>query len=426
MEMGLPIYLGYFSRPWYGISPFLQAKEVVLAREPPMHMDPGMPALTGTALVIVIIAMLLKKFRQPYVVAYMVAGIVLGPHVFALVTDAALLNRIGAFGVILLLFFVGMEVSLPNLVKNWRIVIIGTLLQVLISILCIWALGFWLNWPIARIVLLGFVISLSSTAVIIKMLHDGKEADSLVGQNVIGILLVQDFLVIPMLITINFMGGSHPSFSEIMLQVIGAIVIFGILAWIVMKKAISLPFAKYLKYDYELQVFFAFLICLGMASLTGLLGLSAALGAFVAGIIVAAAKETDWVQNSLESFRGIFVALFFVSIGMTVDLQFLINTWTVVLVLMVATLLTNTFINAGILRLLQVDFKEAFYAGALLSQIGEFSFVLAAVGFQAGIINDFGYQATIATIFATLLVSPLWIALVKTAVANNDPRSEVA
>ncbi len=378
-----------------------------------MDMDPSIPLLAASVLVVIVIALLMKRLNQPFVVAYMVAGVVLGPYVLEFVTDTELLNRIGAFGVLFLLFFVGAEISLPSLVKNWRIMIAGTVLQVVISIVCVWALGFWLSWPMSQIIFLGFVISLSSTAVIITMLKDRNETNSFVGQNVIGILLVQDFLLIPMLIAINLMGGGQLNVTNITLQIMGALLILALLIWLLVKKNIPLPFSKYIKRYQEIQTLIALFLGLGMAFITGLFGLSAALGAFLAGIIVSVAKETHSIQQSLESFRGIFVALFFVSIGMTVDLQFLANNWFIVLTLMLASLLTNTFINAGILKSLRVTVKDSLYAGALLSQIGEFSFVLAAIGLQTNIINEFAYQTTIATIFATLLISPAWIGLIK-------------
>lgn len=384
-----------------------------------MHMDPGIPLLIGAAFVIVLIALVLQKFKQPFVVAYMIAGIILGPQIMSLIPDTDLLHRLGAFGVLFLLFFVGMEVSLPHLVQNWKIVVIGTFLQVLISVLCIWGLGFWLSWPFPRVLLLGFVISLSSTAVIIKMLNDWGEQDSFVGQNVIGILLVQDIIIVPMMISINLLSGQQLNMTEITLQAIGALLIFGVISWIFIKKEFSLPFAKLIKKDHELQIFSALLICLACSFITGFLGLSAALGAFVGGIIVAAAKETDWIQKNLEPFKGIFVALFFVSIGMSVDLSFIRVEWPIIALLVLTAFLTNTLINVGILILLKVKRKEALYAGALLSQIGEFSFVLAAVGFQAGIINQYGYQATITTIFLSLLLSPLWISLVKNLTSST-------
>lgn len=156
-------------------------------------------------------------------------------------------------------------------------------------------------------------------------------------------------------------------------------------------------------------MFAALLICLGLSLLTGLAQLSTALGAFAAGILVTAARETKWVHHTLEPFRVIFVALFFVSIGMLVDVSFISSHTMQVILLVVAVLVGNTLLNGIILRFLGYRWRESLYAGALLGQIGEFSFVLAAVGLTAGIISDIAYQYTIAVIALSLLVSPFWI-----------------
>jgi CPA2 family monovalent cation:H+ antiporter-2 len=182
-----------------------------------------------------------------------------------------------------------------------------------------------------------------------------------------------------------------------------------------------LPFET-LRKDHEMQVFAAFVACFGLALLTGLLGLSAALGAFVAGILVTAARETQWVHLSLGPFRVVLVAVFFVSIGMLLDLVFLREHWITVCLLVAVTFLANTFINAIAFRSLGRNWNQSLYGGALLSQIGEFSFVLAAVGLEADLIAYTGYQITLAVIFLTLLLSPGWIALVKTltTLASSD------
>ncbi len=155
------------------------------------------------------------------------------------------------------------------------------------------------------------------------------------------------------------------------------------------------------------------MICLGLAFVTGILGLSTALGAFVGGIVVGMARETEWVHRSLEPFRVVFVALFFVSVGMLVDLDFLAANWRQVVLLVAAVFFTNTLINAGILRVFGSGWGDGLYGGALLSQIGEFSFVLAAVGFQTQTVSEFAYKATVLVIALSLLLSPAWIGFVR-------------
>ena len=378
-----------------------------------MHLDPVLPYTVGAIFAILILGLLLRSLKQPHVVGYLIAGVILGPHGMALVQDEVTLGRLGAIGVVLLLFFIGMEASPRKLIENWKVAVLGTVLQILISIGCVWPLGLILDWPIERIVLIGFVISLSSTAVVLKLLHDWKEFDTQVGQNVLVILLAQDLAVIPMLIILAMFDGSDAEHGNIYLQAGGAILIAGIVGYIAVKNTIRLPLGRILGEDLDMHVFAALAICLGLSLLTGLAGLSTALGAFVAGMLIGAAKETRWVHHSLEPFRVLFVALFFVSIGMLVDLGFLQSHWYQVGALIVLVLITNTFINAVILRMLGDNWRDSIYAGTLLPQIGEFSFLLAAVGIQAHIISDYGYQMTVVVISMSLLLSPAWIMLVK-------------
>ena len=378
-----------------------------------MHLDPIMPYLVGAILAVLLLGLILRSLRQPYVTGYLITGIILGPHGIALIEDDVLLGRLGAIGVVLLLFFIGMEVSPKKLLDNWKIAVIGTLLQIAISVGCVWPLGLFLDWPIDRIILIGFVISLSSTAVVLKLLQDWKEFESRVGQNVLVILLAQDLAIIPMLIILSMMGDSQADTGNIWLQAIAAVSMIIIVGYIAIKETIHLPLSKVLGNDHEMQVFAALCICLGLSLLTGLAGLSTALGAFVAGMIIGAAKETHWVHHSLESFRVIFIALFFVSIGMLVDINFIKDHWYQVSALVLLVIITNTFINGTILRMLGENWRDSLYAGTLLSQIGEFSFVLAAVGIQAHIITDYGYQMTVAVISISLLISPPWIMLTR-------------
>jgi len=363
--------------------------------------------------IIIVIGSILRYFRQPYVIAYILAGVLIGKHGFQLVIDEKVIHLLGEMGLILLLFFIGMETNLPNLIKNWKIPTFGTLFQILGSVLMLCLIGWIYDWSLNRIIVLGFIISLSSSAVVIKLLQDSKDNQSEIGQNVISILLMQDILIVPMLIMTNYLGGNVPSSNEIFLQILGGLLVIGGMIWVLKKKEFSLPFGEALKEDHELQVIFALIVCFGFATLTALFGLSAALGSFVGGMLVHAAKSTDWFHDSLHSFRVIFVALFFLSIGMLIDIQFLISNWKVIVGLLVAVYLSNHLINSVALVYFSRNWKTALYGGALLAQIGELSFMLASSAFYSTIITDFEYQLTIIVISLTLFISPFWIATTK-------------
>jgi CPA2 family monovalent cation:H+ antiporter-2 len=378
-----------------------------------MHLDPALPPAVAALFVVLIVVMLLTRLRQPHVVGYLVTGIILGPHVFGLITDQELVARLGNIGVVLLLFFIGMEISPKRLLKSWRIAVIGTIAQILISVFVVWLVGEYLGWTLSRSVLLGFVISLSSTAVVLKILQDKKELDSDTGQNVLGVLLFQDMAIIPMLIIIGLMSGNELAPLELSMQISGGIVMLLLAGWIIVKESIRLPLGNWIKQDHELQIFMALTLCFGLALLTGVFNLSTALGAFIGGMLIGAAKETQWVHNSLNPFRVLFVALFFMSVGLLVDMDFIILHWQQVSLLTLLVLTLNFFINTGIIRLLGDSWHDSIYSGALLAQVGEFGFVLASVGFHSHMISDYGYQLTITVVAVTLILSPALIAGVK-------------
>ncbi len=391
-----------------------------------MHADPMIPIFVSAIFVIVLIGIILKKLKQSHVVAYLLTGFLLGPYMLGFIQDQQALSRIGSFGVIFLLFFIGMEISPKRLIENWFVSVIGTFLQIASSVLIVSLLGIYLEWSIARIVLLGFVISLSSTAVVIKLLEDSNEMNTRVGQDVLGILLVQDVLIVPMLIILSFLGGHQPSSLELILQTVGGIAIISLVAFIVIKDKFHIPWFKHLKNDHELEVFAALGQCFGVAMFTGFMGLSAALGAFVGGMVVGSAKETHWVQEKLLSIRTIFIALFFVSVGMLIDLTFITNKIWQILFLVTMALLTNTIINAVILKVLGESWQVSLYGGSLLSQIGEFSFVVASVGYRTGIILYPAYEMTIAVIALTLFLSPLWIMFIRSITDITERRLKKA
>ncbi len=378
-----------------------------------MHMDPLIPYLAGAVLVVVGIGLTLRRFQQPLVVAYLLAGVVLGPHATGWIESSHVLEELGALGVLLLLFFVGMEISPAALLARWRVAVIGTALQVGVSVGLVALAGIALEWELPRIVLLGFVLSLSSTAVVLKLVRENRDEDPEVAQDVTAVLLAQDLAIVPMMIAISFLHGTEVPAEVLWTQGIGALGATALVAWICRRKVVRLPFARALRTDEELQVFVALLVCFGFAVLAAVLQLSAALGAFLAGLLVGAAKETRHFHEHLKPFEVVFVAAFFVSIGLLIDLEFLSTHWMMLAFLVALVFATNTGINAPALRVAGSSWRRSLYSASLLAQIGEFSFVLALVGYQSGIIEEFAYQTTLSVISLSLLVSPAWIVLVR-------------
>lgn len=367
------------------------------------------PKIVVFFIVALIMGLALRTFRIPSVVAYIITGLLLGPFGFSLITDEGLIANISNFGVILLLFFVGMEFSINEFISKWKLSIIGTLIQVIISVLVMFGIGLMFGWHIGRIILTGFVISLSSTAVIIKILENKGELKSKIGQDVLSILLIQDLAIIPMVIIITYFGGEKINSNQIILQIIGCILIIGFIVWLLKNKNISIPFVKKMREDPEFQILLAFIIGFGFAAITSIFGLSAALGAFIGGVFISSTKDNHWIHETLQSFKVIFLAAFFISIGIMVNLNFLFLNIGVITLLLLALYLTNTLINAIIFKLNGDSWKTSLYGGALLSQIGEFSFILVQIGLNNKIIQSYAYNLTISVIALSLMISPMWI-----------------
>ncbi|MEO9485280.1 MAG: cation:proton antiporter [Ekhidna sp.] len=363
--------------------------------------------------VILLLGLLLKKVNQPYIIAYILTGVILGPSGFGLVTEYETAEVIGELGLIILMFFIGMEISLKDFIAKWRIALFGTGLQVLISILLILVVGYYLGWSLNRILLLGFIISLSSSAVVIKLIEDNSIGKTRIGQNVISILLTQDILIVPMIIIMSFLTGGSVELSQVGLQLTGGVLIVGFLIYLLKKQTITLPFSKQLKNDHELQVFASLIVCFGLALLTSIFELSAGLGAFVAGLFIHSSKATKWLNKSLHAFRVVLISVFFLSIGMLIDIEFLIKNWMIISLLVLGVYLSNHGINAISLRMLGNSWRHSIYGGSFLAQIGEFSFVLASLGYHSDIMSTFSYQLTIIIISITILISPFWTLFTK-------------
>jgi CPA2 family monovalent cation:H+ antiporter-2 len=378
-----------------------------------MHGDTLIPVYTLVIVTILITGLIFKTIRIPYVVSYLFVGMLLGPNGIGFVENILLIRQFEIVGLVFLLFFVGMEISLEDLLKNWKVPVIGTIIQIVFTAGIVFLLGTFLQWRLIRVLLIGFVISLSSTAVVIKLLNEWNQHDTRVGRNVIGVLLVQDIALIPMIIVLDLMQGQSMPASDLILQLIGGTLLVFILIYLFRRKEIHLPFMRYFRGHKELQIFGALAICFGMVMLSEVFRLSPFLGAFVAGIYVRAARETDWIHITLEPFYIFFVAIFFVSVGMMLDINFVLENLGIISLLVGLVFILNTAVNSGMMRLLGESWRESLLGGAMLAQVGEFSFVLLSVGEQSGIVSDFTYQTILALITLTLILSPAWIAILK-------------
>jgi monovalent cation:H+ antiporter-2, CPA2 family len=389
------------------------------------YIDSGtllLKSIAGMLLSILLLSWLLKRFRQPYFVAYILAGILLGPHGTALFTDVDTIASIGSLGLIIQMFFIGAEIEVPSLVKNSKPLLIGTAVQLLLSMGFILLVGSQLEWPANKIVLFGFIISLSSSAIILEYLHKNKEIHTRLGTITTGILIMQDFLIVPMIMVLNFMGKGESDPGELIVGSLVMVLFVLFLRKLVLGKKLHAPFMALLKPDHELQVFVGLSLCFGFAWITSMLHLSAALGAMFAGMIISQTESTQWLDKSLVPFRIFFLSLFFLSIGLQIDLNFITDNFTLILTLVLSIFIINSVLNALVFRLLKETWKNSVYAGALLSQIGEFSLVLCTVAKELKLVDDFSFQLTLAVISITMLLTSAWISIIRAFLFRTAPK----
>lgn len=367
-----------------------------------------------TSIALVVVAALLcglgmERLKQPALLGYMVAGVLLGPSAFGLVTDQSQIGVLAELGVLMLLFVIGMELSLRIFKRIWRLAAAAAALQITASLAVFWLLAFVFGWPTPMAVLMGFVVALSSTAVAIKILQDAGEIKTRGGRIAVAVLIAQDMAVVPMMLTIGVMGrGGFDWMSAVSLT--GAVALLGGLVWYLSrgrKLIIPIPAILHAKRE-ELGPLVAIALCFGAAAISGLLGLSAAYGAFIAGLVIGNSNLKDQVFREVKPIQSVLMMVFFLSIGLLIDLNYVwTNLGTVLAILFMVTVF-KTVLNVTIVRVLGQPWPVAVLSGIALAQIGEFSFLLAGVAVGSGVIPPETSRLVVAVTVLSLLMSPLW------------------
>ena len=374
-----------------------------------------------------------KKLKQPVLVGYIIVGLLLGPSMLGVVEGTTEVSLMAELGILLLLFIVGMEIDLKSFKSVSRISLITCGAQIGIGLLAMAFLGLLFGWPVNQSVLLGFAVALSSTAVALKILEEMGLRKTPIGQSSIGILVAQDMAFIPMVLIIGALS-TNDGFNYAGLVRLGIAVLFlaGLLFLLNNKPRIfQKVWDKFedIKNDaMKGQVAITGLaFCFSAAALAGLFGLSAAYGSFLAGITLGHTLTRKELEAHTKPIFDVTIMVFFLSIGLLIDLQFLWENLLTAVVLLVVTMSLKTVVNFYVLRWQGMSREEAYITGAALAQVGEFSFILAAMGLGAGTIAPEGYKYVVAIISLSLLATPLWMYLVeKRQLLGNIDLSAVA
>jgi len=376
----------------------------------------GALELTGITIVglaAVICGMVMTRLRQPAIVGYILAGVILGPSGLGLVGNREQIQLLAELGVLLLLYFIGMELSLRSFRRMWRLAIFTTVIQIGLSVGVAFAVTNFLGWPPSQAVLLGFVLALSSTAVAVRMLDDVGELRTRAGRITVGVLIAQDLAVAPMLLVISGMSGGALNLWT--LAKVGASVLLLTAAIIFLsgRRKIQLPFAELLVTKRDLTPLAALCWCFGCAAFAGVTGLSPAFGAFMAGLVIGNSAQRQFAYETTKPIESVLMMAFFLSIGLLIDLGFIWSNLFVVLMLWLFITVFKSALNMSVLHLLGERWQVAFLSSIMLAQLGEFSFVLGAAAIDHTIIDSDIYRLIVAVTVLSLVTSPLYMASVR-------------
>ncbi|MEK6735437.1 MAG: monovalent cation:proton antiporter-2 (CPA2) family protein [Pseudomonadota bacterium] len=375
--------------------------------------DPLQPILILLAIAVLAVVVF-RSLRLPPMLGYLLAGVIIGPHALGWISETDETRHLAEFGVVFLMFSIGLEFSLPKLVTMKHIVFAFGSSQVAITILLVmmvtWMMG--MDWRTG--LALGGALAMSSTAIVIKMLADRLELNSLHGRQIIGVLLFQDLAVIPLLIIIPALATTVDNDTAdygvmFATAIFKALVVLTLILFLGQKMMRPWFHLVARQKSSELFVLNVLLITLGLAWLTEMAGLSLALGAFLAGMLISETEYRYQVEDDIKPFRDILLGLFFVTIGMLLDIQVVIQDFLWVIVLLLAFIAIKLVLIAGLSRLFGASASVAVRTGMNLAQSGEFGFVLLALASSIGLVDNVILQPVLAAMVLSMFIAPFII-----------------
>ncbi len=350
------------------------------------------------------------RIKLPSIMGFIIAGVIIGPHGLLLIDDLASVDQLAEIGVILLLFVIGLEFSLSNVLKNVvRITGVGGL-QIGLTALAVYMIGVGIQMPFNEAVVFGLLTALSSTAVVLKMITDRAEIDTPHGQACIGVLLFQDLFVVPLMLIIPLLSGAESysamDFVGAMFKSIAAVGAIFWLSRMLVPKLLELIARLGSKEHLTLLVI---LIVLGTGWASHEVGLTVAMGAFIAGLILSESEYNHQIIVEFLPLKDYFVSIFFISLGMLLHLDIFLNSFFMYLgwaVALIGVKFLMAFLASALLR---NSFRISFVVGLRLAQIGEFSLILAALALEQKIFPDVQYQSFLIVSIISLLAAPVLI-----------------
>lgn len=357
----------------------------------------------------ILVVLVCLRFRLPSIVGFLLTGVLCGPSALGLIPSPEAVDTMADVGVAFLMFSIGMELSGKELVRLKKPLFLGGSAQVLLTMAFVFALTFWWCGPRLGIVY-GCMVTLSSTAIVLSILQQKALTESPQGQVCLAVLIFQDLAIVPMVLIFPLLAGGLEIDTHSMLfavgkgiLVIGGILLFG--KYLLARLMFSVVSTR----SRELMLMTTLGLCLAVALITSWLGLSLALGAFLAGLMMA---ESEYSLNTLESimpFKEVFSSIFFISVGMLLDVRFFLTHLPIIALCAAAIIVAKILMVIPSVRILKYSMRTALLAAFSLAQVGEFSFVLAKSALGLELISSDAYQIFLAASILTMILTPLLI-----------------
>lgn len=381
-----------------------------------MHFAVSLPFLNEIValfLVSVLIAYVCYRIKLVPIAGFLIAGVIIGPNALGLVQDQELVDMLAEIGIILLLFTIGIEFSLEKLSRIRNAIFVGGGLQVLLTVAAVVGILFFfeVDWKVG--IYTGCLVALSSTAIILGLFSEQGKTDTPVGRLSLAVLIFQDLAIIAMVLLVPILSGQSDSMTDLF-YVLGKAALLIAVVVLLARKVVPWILEKVAQTRrQELFLLTVIAICFGTAALTNLVEVSLALGAFLAGLVVSESHYSDHAISEILPLKTIFNAVFFVSVGMLLDLQFVIENPLLLLGVAAGVLLLKFILSSVSLLTLGYPVRIAAASGIVLAQIGEFSFVLERAGRVAGLtpagFGETGSQTFIAVSVLLMLLTPLFL-----------------
>jgi CPA2 family monovalent cation:H+ antiporter-2 len=366
---------------------------------------PDIVIILGLSVVVILV---FQRFRLPTILGFLITGILAGPHGLSLIHASHEVEILSEIGIILLLFIIGLEFNLKSLASIKKAVFAGGTFQVVVTIAAFSFIALAFGYGLTEATFIGFLLALSSTAIVLKILQGKGEINSPHGKVILAVLIFQDIIVVPMMLFTPILAGNTENIMVTVLTL--AVKTLLLVAFVIVAARYIFPKLLYevaKTRNRELFILTIMVSCFAVAWLTSTIGLSLALGAFIAGLIISESEYSHQATGNVLPFREIFTSFFFVSIGMLLDLSFVYDNLLMVLMLTIGVVVLKGIIAAGVGFILLYPPRVSILIGLSLFQVGEFAFILSKVGLENDLLSAVTNQYFLSVSVITMGITPL-------------------